>query len=196
MLLNPLGNPKGILYLVFTGFGWLAFRVVVRRDYLQTGKLSAPSAFLEVLVLFIHGVISYLYMGSDFPSMPPLEPNPEINLVGFTLIGAGLAGTLTAMTRLGFGVSVGQAAGSIRRTGLYAFTRNPRIIFYTVLLLGYCLLWTNWLTLLWLAAFLFVGHMMIVTEEEYLLETYGQEYADYCREVPRYLFSTRQPRKD
>jgi protein-S-isoprenylcysteine O-methyltransferase Ste14 len=186
MLLKPWLTV--LLYLAFAGFGWLVFRVVVRRDYLRLGKLSGISVFLEILVFFIHGMLSYLYIEAEFPSMPPLEPKPIVNTIGFILIGLGLIGTLTAMTRLGYGVSVGQTAGSVHRTGFYALTRNPQMIFYTILILGYSLLWTNWLTILWVVVFMIVGHMMVITEEEYLLASYGEEYGDYCREVPRYLF--------
>ena len=186
MLLQPWLTV--LIYLAFAGFGWLVFRVFVRRDYRRLGRLSTVSAALEFVVFFIHGMISYLYLESEFPQMPPLEPKPVLNSIAFILIGLGLVGTLTAMTRLGYGVSLGQVAGNIRRTGFYAHTRNPQMIFYTILLVGYCMLWTNWLTVLWITTFLFVGHMMIITEEEYLLATYGEEYAGYCREVPRYLF--------
>ena len=189
MLLKPWLTV--LIYLAYIGFGWLVFRVFVRRDYQNLGKLSGSSSFLEVLVFFVHGMISYLYLESDFPFMPPLEPRPVLNVIGFGLMGIGLLGTLLAMSRLGFGVAVGQEAGSVQRTGFYAVTRNPQIILYTILILGYSLLWTNWLTLLWVLIFLFVAHMMVITEEEYLEKTYKEEYTAYCREVPRYLFRTK-----
>jgi protein-S-isoprenylcysteine O-methyltransferase Ste14 len=180
-----------LIYLIFAGFGWLVFRVFIRRDYLQMGRLTTLSSVLETTVFFVHGVISYLYLESEFPYMPPLEPRPVVNVIAFVLMGGGLIGVLLSMSRLGYGATMGQASGSVRRTGIYAVTRNPQIIFYTILVLGYSLLWINWFTILWVLAYLFVVHMMVITEEEYLTKLYMEEYVEYCQEVPRYLFRVR-----
>lgn len=183
---------KILAYFAFMVFSWIVFRVFVRRDYLRFGRLSGVSAFLEVAVFFVHGVMAYLHMPAEFPALPPLEPHPVLNAAAFVLIGFGLIGVLAAMSRLGFGVSVGQQAGGVHRSGLYAVTRNPQIVFYTLVVLGYALLWTNWLTLLWVAVYFFAAHLMVLTEEEHLASQYGDDYHDYRKEVPRYLFGRKQ----
>ena len=183
---------KILAYAAFMAFSWIVFRLIVRRDYLKYGRLSSFSAFLEVLVFFFHGVLAYLHMPAEFPAMPPLEPHPVLNVAALVLIGFGLVGVLAAMSRLGFGVSVGQQAGGVHKSGLYAVTRNPQIVFYTLVVLGYALLWTNWLTLLWVAVYFFAAHLMVLTEEEYLASQYGKDYHDYRKDVPRYLFGRKQ----
>ena len=189
MLLKPWLTV--LVYLAYAAFGWLVFQVFVRRDYQERGKLSGLSSGLEVAVFFVHGVISYLYIESDFPKMPPLAPRPVLNVIAFVLMIGGLVGVLASMTRLGYDATMGGHSGSIRRTDIYGVTRNPQIILYTVLIIGYSLLWPNWLAALWVLVYIFVAHMMVITEEEYLLKTYPEEYAGYCRDVPRYLFKVR-----
>ena len=176
-----------LFYFTFIGFGWLVFRVFVRRDYQQRGELSRMSAWLEMLVFIVHGVLSYLYLDAVFPKMPPLAPRPVLNILAFILIGLGLLGVIVAMTRLGYGTTLGQDSGSLRQTGLYAFSRNPQIVFYSLLIIGYGLLWPSWLVLVWVGVYLIVAHLMVLTEEEYLTTKYGDDYIYYCGQVPRYF---------
>ena len=61
-------------------------------------------------------------------------------------------------------------------------------MFYTVLILGYAMLWLNWLTMIWIGVFLLTAHWMVITEEEHLAAKFGEEYRSYCQKVPRYIF--------
>jgi protein-S-isoprenylcysteine O-methyltransferase Ste14 len=45
----------------------------------------------------------------------------------------------------------------------------------------------SWYTLGWLVLYGVIAHMMVSVEEEHLLNTYGEEYQEYCMRVPRYL---------
>ena len=180
--------PILLSYLGYLLVSWFVFRRLVRGDYLRSGKLTGWSASAETGIFFVHGMLSYLHLPAEFPGMPPLPEQVWLNVLGFSLIGIGLAGTLIAMSRLGFGVSVGQESGGVRDAGFYAWSRNPQIVFYTILILGYGLLWLNSLTVVWIGAYLLTAHWMVTTEEEYLTTKFGQEYLDYCQKVPRYLF--------
>ena len=73
------------------------------------------------------------------------------------------------------------------RTGLYARVRHPRYLQYVLALLGYTLV-TNYPAvylawLLWLPGM----YVTVVFEERELRQRFGQEYEEYCREVPRFL---------
>ena len=41
--------------------------------------------------------------------------------------------------------------------------------------------------LAWALLYPILIHTMIITEEEHLLNTHGETYAEFCRKVPRYL---------
>lgn len=70
--------------------------------------------------------------------------------------------------------------------GVYAWVRNP---IYSAFLMGCtgALLWAGdlWLLGLPVVFWLLLAALMRHTEEKWLLERFGQEYADYCRRVNR-----------
>ncbi|MGD2027005.1 MAG: isoprenylcysteine carboxylmethyltransferase family protein [Anaerolineales bacterium] len=183
---------KITLYLAYLVFAWLTFRVVVRKDYLARGMLSTFSVILEFAVFALHGMLSYLYLPPPITKMPPLRPAPLLNAAAFALMAVGLTGVLSAMTRLGYGSTLGQERGGVQRHGMYRFTRNPQIVFYTLIIAGFGLLWFVPETLVWVGVYLFTAHIMVLTEEEYLVKKFGEEYRQYCRKVPRYLFRLRK----
>lgn len=71
-------------------------------------------------------------------------------------------------------------------TGVYAWVRNPIYSAFMLACTG-ALLWAGDLWLLGLPPvfWLFLTVLMKHTEEKWLLERFGQAYADYCRRVNR-----------
>lgn len=179
--MNPYGVVAGTLVLLVAGF--LVFRKV-RYDYQQHGQLTRLSAFLEVLIFFLHGSGSYLFLDSTLG---------HINVMSLwfwaavILLLVGLAGTITAMFRLSWGKSVGRDVSGLRTTGLYRYTRNPQIVAYGLVVLGYSLLWPSWSGIVWVAVYGAIGHMMVRTEEGHLRQVYGADYEAYCAQVRRYI---------
>ena len=101
------------------------FRIVVRRDYLQKGKLTPVSVFLETVIFFILGGFPYLYVPREWPAVK-LELSLEI--MGWTILAAGLVLMLTGMGKLGTRRIFGQGSKSLEQSGLYSFSRNPQIL--------------------------------------------------------------------
>lgn len=101
-------------------------------------------------------------------------------LVGVVLV-------VIAMGRLGIGVSVGQQVSGLRQSGLYRYSRNPQIVAYGLVVIGYALLWPAWSGLVWVGLYLAIAHLMVRTEEEHLRRVYGEAYERYCARTPRYL---------
>ena len=85
--------------------------------------------------------------------------------------------------RRAFGV---QASGLVQ-SGPYRLSRNPQILGGYLLVLGVALQSPSLYSLGWIILYGIIGHMMIVTEEEYLAREYGTAYERYAEEVPRYL---------
>jgi len=77
-------------------------------------------------------------------------------------------------------------AGKLTTAGPYRWSRNPQYVGWFLFLLGFALAdWSLWC----LAALLVVAislHLLVLVEEEHLLRTFGQPYAEFCRKVPRY----------
>lgn len=72
-------------------------------------------------------------------------------------------------------------------SGIFAVRRNPIYVAFAAVLLGQFLIFPNWILLVYMAAATWLFHRQILREEEFLKEHYGAEYANYCRQVRRYL---------
>jgi protein-S-isoprenylcysteine O-methyltransferase Ste14 len=71
--------------------------------------------------------------------------------------------------------------------GVFAFSRNPIYVAFAMVLIGEFLIFSNWISLVYLIAATWLVHRQVLREEEYLKGHYGQAYAEYCYRVRRYL---------
>jgi protein-S-isoprenylcysteine O-methyltransferase Ste14 len=71
--------------------------------------------------------------------------------------------------------------------GIFAFTRNPIYVGFALVLIGQFLIFPNWIIFVYLAAATWLFHRQVLREEGFLKAHYGQDYADYCKRVRRYI---------
>ena len=166
----------------------LVFRRV-GQDYERQGRLTQFATFLEVLVFALHGVSSYVFLDSRLSVIDKTNP-----LVGFSvvLIIGGLVLLLSTMGHLGRKTTLGQETQELTCTRMYRHSRNPQIMFYGFVVVGYSLLWPSWTGVLWIVLYGVIAHLMIRTEEKHLQSTYGEDYVEYCRITPRYVGASRR----
>jgi len=162
----------------------------VRADYLTHGSLTPLSSFLEVLIFFLHGSASYLFLDSQ---LAHVNTGSAAFVLSIVLIAVGLLAVLVPMSRLGFDTSVGQRVSGLEDSGLYRYTRNPQIVAYLMIVVGYALLWPSLAGALWSAVYVLIAHVMVRTEEEHLARVYGDDYRRYCERTPRYIGIPRKP---
>lgn len=178
-----------LLFCLLTiAFGYLVFRLFVRKEYRQKGKLTNFATFLEFLIFAAHGHLSYTFLPAPYPEMPPLPENQIQTIIGVGLMVLGISFMLWAMSGLGFLKAFGQDTKTLNRFGFYQYTRNPQILFYGVAIIGMVVLCPSFYALGWLLVYAVIAHMMIITEEEHLLRLYKDDYEQYCEDVPRYLW--------
>ncbi len=72
-------------------------------------------------------------------------------------------------------------------TGAFGFSRNPIYTAFAFVLTGQFLVFPNWVLLIYLIAGFWLFHRQVLREEAYLKGHYGEEYAEYCKKVRRYL---------
>ncbi len=173
--------------LVVLIFSWTVFRVVVRHDYLHRGSLSFSATALEFLVFALHANLPYLYLHTPWPLFPPL-PNNQLQIIpGSVLVAVGLLTTLVFMARLGYQTTLGSHPDQLQQSGPYRFTRNPQLLSYGLMLVGCVVLYPSWQAVAWLLLYGAIAWMMVQTEEEHLLNLFGEEFEEYCRQTPRFL---------
>ena len=89
------------------------------------------------------------------------------------------------MTGLGFSRSMGQDRHQLKMNGLYKYSRNPQAIGYGLVLIAVILSYPSLYAIVWFLIYIALISMMIKSEEEFLIKTYGDEYRKYCQSVPR-----------
>lgn len=180
----PLFIISSIILLLL---GYVVFRVIVRREYKSKGKLSWIGWGSELVVFALHANFSYSFLNVAWPYWPDMPENKLQHIAGISLLIIGIIFTLLSMGYLGFKKAFGVDTEKLRSTGFYRYSRNPQMLFYTLVILGIVILWFSVYAVVWLAVYLYIGHLMVKTEEEHLANLFGESYQQYCREVPRYL---------
>ena len=74
----------------------------------------------------------------------------------------------------------------LQTKGIYSWVRNPMYSGWWIALSGIILMWHNaWMLILPLLDWVIITIALINTEEKWLLDLYGQEYAEYKKRVNR-----------
>jgi len=112
----------------------------------------------------------------------------RINLYGLMGI-TGLGISLVSLVLYGISIIhfARPDAGGINRTGLYTVSRNPMYVAFFLYFLGACMMTRSWLQLAVLTVFQISVHFMILAEERWCKETFGEAYLAYMKTVRRYL---------
>lgn len=73
-------------------------------------------------------------------------------------------------------------------TGIYSVSRNPAFLGFDLMYIGILFSFFNWYLFFATGFALVFFHLQIVNvEEDFLIETFGQEYLEYKKKVCRYL---------
>ena len=72
--------------------------------------------------------------------------------------------------------------------GIYQLSRNPAFLGFALVYIGILLMFFNpWLLVVSLFAMIMFHLQIVNVEEDFLLETFGQEYLAYKKKVNRYI---------
>lgn len=169
---------------ILTAISILVLRYLVRRDYLQRGQLRAHTSFLQALVFFVYGGFPCIYLPGDWPA---LRVNLPLRVVGLTSLTTGLFIIFIGIYRLGILRSLGLQTGELKETSYYHLSRNPQVVGCSLYVIGFLILWPSWYALGWGISLLVILHAMVLIEEEHLRHVFGQDFEQYCKNVPRYI---------
>jgi len=80
------------------------------------------------------------------------------------------------------------ATSAIVRTGVYRYSRNPMYLGFLFMLGGWAVLLSNAFALALLPLFVvFMSRFQVVPEERWLMERFGDEFAEYMTKTRRWL---------
>lgn len=176
-----------IFAVAFLFFGYLVFRVIVKRDYQKRQKLSPLSYLLELLVFAVHANSIYIVLPTAWPNIPSLPENQILKIIGPVILGAGAIILFIAWSGLGTKSSFGQDEKRLKTNGLYRYSRNPQLVGYGLILFSYVMMYFSYLIIGWFLLYVLISWFMIKSEEEFLRKRYDKEYIEYCRQVPRII---------
>ena len=173
--------------MLYAVAGALAFVLLCVVDllYLRGFQVGKALVFCAASLLFLAGIIGSVGFSPRFPTPPALR------VLGWALGAAALTLAVVALVVEVPTFTLYLTAGRDRRlvtTGMYAVTRHPGVLWFSLLLLSLVLITGSRVlaaaTPLWIA--LDVGHVAW-QERQYLVKVYGEEYRRYQAEVPMLL---------
>lgn len=173
--------------LVLLLISFWVFRIIVRKDYLNKGRLSPLSYILETGVFALHANLPYVFARERWMSYQFLPQDPLFRQISLFVILIGLAILLAAWFGLGTGTSFGQDKNRLKTTGLYRYSRNPQLLGYGIILLVFAFSFRSWYSLGWFVQYVIISGFMISSEEEFLRKQYSEEYEEYCRRSSRII---------
>ena len=111
--------------------------------------------------------------------------------VGVLLVGAGVVLFLASayeLSRLGGTTTVLKRSRKLVRSGVYGYTRNPVYLSVGLISLGEAFIFCSLHLFLYTILLMLGLHFWVLFFEEPLLRrSYGREFEDYSREVPRWV---------
>lgn len=176
--------PLFFLIVLFGGGALLRRRNIDMEGEPPIDKRLYRPAKYSIVVLW--AAMALRSWGADLSFTRVPEP---LRWIALALWVAGFA--LLFMGRFGLGASFRMGSPlektGLRTSGLFRFSRNPMYLgVYSTLLAAF--LYTLNPIVFFLAVFVVaVHHKIVLAEEQYLSGVFGEEYADYCCRVRRYL---------
>lgn len=102
--------------------------------------------------------------------------------LGLLFYGVGLL--LCAISIIDFSLPDHQG---MNKNGIYRISRNPMYLSYFFCFIGFALLTQSFLLFIVVIIFQISSHWIILSEERWCLEKFGDEYKQYMQEVRRYI---------
>ena len=79
------------------------------------------------------------------------------------------------------------SAGGFKQYGLYRLSRNPMYVAYFIYFIGCVFITRSILLLIPVCCFQITAHWIILAEERWCVQTFGDEYTKYMNKVRRYI---------
>jgi protein-S-isoprenylcysteine O-methyltransferase Ste14 len=124
-----------------------------------------------------------------FRSGTTLIHHPVLQFLSACLIGFGSVIGFASFFHLGESLKVGlpESQTSLKTLGLYRISRNPIYLGFFIVCIGACLYCFHPVTLISTGITFFIHHRIILREEIFLAERFGDQWTEYKNKVRRYF---------
>ena len=159
-------------------------------EAMNFGKMDKTDFIIPPFALFYFYLVFAAAFHFPIVSTQEFFHSEVLSWVGVLVCLVGLLLFLGSLVSFGQSFRVGidpDHPDKLITSGVFAFSRNPIYVAFGLVLLGQFLIFSNWILLVYLGAAVWLFHRQVMREEGYLKVHYGQEYADYCKRVRRYI---------
>ena len=152
---------------------------LVRKQSLKEMDFFPPVQGTEKPMLTLYTICNILLVLS--PLAMRIHTDTPIAIPGWILYAMGLM--VIAISMLHFS----REETGLRTDGIFRFSRNPIYVGYFLIYLGISLLVGSWMYLLLAVIYQIGCHFVVLSEERWCENTYGQAYREYKQKVRRYI---------
>jgi protein-S-isoprenylcysteine O-methyltransferase Ste14 len=139
-------------------------------------------------VLYFLSIAAGMALGARWPVGFLPVPLPWLGTAVVVAAVALLVASIREFRRADTSFRSRRAVRAIVRSGPYRFTRNPIYLAFTLIQLGFAIALDDvWLVVLLVPTVALVHWGVILREERYLTEKFGEAYAEYVRAVRRWV---------
>ncbi len=157
---------------------------------MRFGQLDKRDFLIPPFAFFYFYLVFAAAFGLPTVSRQEFFDSEIVAWIGVLFCLAGVVGLAWSLVSFGRSFRVGidtEQPDKLITTGIFRLSRNPIYVASAFVLIGQFLIFPNWILLAYPLAAAWLVHRQVLLEEQYLKTHYGQEYADYCRRVRRYL---------
>jgi protein-S-isoprenylcysteine O-methyltransferase Ste14 len=196
MKMTELFNLFSIL-LLCTFFALFFSRIILLKrkgiNPFKFGKTDKSDFLLIPFMLLFLYVIFASVFSLPFPEMliKPIVEIPTLSWIGLLVSTTGIVGFGLALKAFGNSFRVGiddEKPDKLITNGIFSISRNPIYVSFIFLFFGLVLIKMNIASMVMLFCFFIpVVCRQIIREEKFMRGYYGDEYAEYCKKVRRFL---------
>ena len=165
-----------LIPLFLIRYGLLA---LINKTALHRAAYFPPMQKVEKVMFYIYQLSTVLILLYMF--FLKVTITTVVSKIGFCIYVMGVA--LFAASTINFAKS----GVGVNKNGLYRISRNPMYIAYFIYFLGCGLLTRSILLLILVGSFQIAAHWIILAEERWCLQSFGDEYTEYLNKVRRYI---------
>lgn len=166
-----------VLPIILIRFFLLAF---LNKDAVKRAAFFPPTKGIEKIAYTVNIVTTALLL--IVPFFLKIKLHGLSGFLGLSILILGLVFYIISIIQFARPNITGLTA-----TGLYSISRNPMYVAFFLYFLGCCMLTRSWLLLIILIVFQISVHFLIISEERWCKDQFGETYSEYSGKVNRYF---------